>query len=213
MMQLTRHGLAVSPDVNLAELRTQFTQQHYLQFSNFLSPDILAFALKGIQKADFQSRSHSDLALELCMEENLILHFLMFLVNHKTVFEWMETLTGCQAIGSFVGRVYRMAPGDEHYHVWHNDCVETRMLAISINLSEQIFAGGLFQLKQAQTDEMLANIANTGLGDIVIFRIADDLKHRVTPVFGTVPKTVFTGWFQQQPCYFKDLLTRPTAIS
>jgi hypothetical protein len=45
---------------------------------------------------------------------------------------------------------------------------------------------------------MLAEIANTGWGDAMLFRTSKQLQHRVTDVVGNEPKTAFAGWFKSE---------------
>ena len=42
---------------------------------------------------------------------------------------------------------------------------------------------------------MIHEVANTGLGDAVVFRVSRTLEHRNTKIRGKVAKTAFSGWF------------------
>ena len=98
-----------------------------------------------------------------------------------------------------MGRVYRMIPGSGHYDSWHSDMIGHRMIGMSINLSPEPYSGGVFQLRERDSEQILYEVANTGLGDAILFRLADHLQHRITDVDGTIPKTAFAGWFQSEP--------------
>jgi hypothetical protein len=54
-------------------------------------------------------------------------------------------------------------------------------------------------MRDKRTDRMLVDVANTGLGDAMLFRISEHLVHRITPVEGDAPKTAFAGWFEAGP--------------
>ena len=41
-----------------------------------------------------------------------------------------------------------------------------------------------------------------------IFRIADTLQHRVTPLTGAVPRTACAGWFMDEPDFAAELRAR-----
>jgi hypothetical protein len=45
----------------------------------------------------------------------------------------------------------------------------------------------------------LQEVTNTGLGDAIVFRLSDDLQHRINEVRGAQPKTAFAGWFRSDP--------------
>jgi 2-oxoglutarate-Fe(II)-dependent oxygenase superfamily protein len=124
---------------------------------------------------------------------------LLFLCNDVALFELVRAITGCDRIGAFVGRVYRMLPGAEHEGTWHDDLLEGRMVAMSVNLGDAPYSGGVLEIRGRQSKRVLHRVANTGFGDAVIFRIGRELQHRVTAVKGTVPKTAYAGWFISGP--------------
>ena len=109
----------------------------------------------------------------------------------------VRRITGCQQAVAFGGRVYCMRSDGGHHDNWHDDIhpAEGRLVGMSINLSQRPFAGGLFQLRERATGNFLREIANTGSGDAILFRISDQLQHRVSKVEGEVPKFAFAGWF------------------
>ena len=139
------------------------------------------------------------------MTENIASRMLEFLTNDQKLFEIIQQITGCDRIGCFSGRMYRMMPGRDHYDSWHNDMLEHRMVAMSINLSEGFYSGGLLQIRDRHSQQILHEVANLGVGDAIVFRLAHSLQHRVTNVEGAVPKTAFAGWFRSQPDFYQEL--------
>jgi hypothetical protein len=89
-----------------------------------------------------------------------------------------------------------MLPNSGHYDSWHDDDIKNRLVGISINLSPLQFCGGVFQIREQGSKRLIMQIANTGLGDAILFRISGDLEHQVTEITGNQPKTAFAGWFQ-----------------
>src|SRR5262249_58599579 len=81
----------------------------------------------------------------------------------------------------------------------HDDRCEGRLVGMSANLSTEIYSGGVFQLRDSRTEQLLCEMPNTGLGDAILFRIASPLQHRITEAEGAVPKTAFSGWFRSKP--------------
>ena len=44
------------------------------------------------------------------------------------------------------------------------------------------------------------------MGDAIVFKLADNLQHRNTPLIGSVAKTAFAGWFRShQPDYYSSI--------
>jgi hypothetical protein len=150
---------------------------------------------------------HEGIGVELATTDEIVLSLLHLLTNDPKLFQIVQEITGCSPIGCFTGRVYRMTPGCEHYDSWHEDMMQDRMLAMSINLSSRVYSGGILQIRDRNSLQIIHEIANNGLGDAIIFRLQDSLQHRISNVEGTVPKTAFAGWFRSKP-NFLSLLTK-----
>jgi hypothetical protein len=125
---------------------------------------------------------------------------LLFLMNDPHLFELIQRVTGCDRIGRFDGRVYRMDPSA--YSGWHDDIGDHRMIAMSLNLSREPYAGGVLQLRERHSRQILHEAPNRGPGDAILFRVADHLQHQITPVEGAVSKLAFAGWFKSSPGLF-----------
>jgi hypothetical protein len=70
---------------------------------------------------------------------------LTVLANDHRLFDFVRQVTSCPAIGSFIGRCYRMLPNAGHYDSWHDDVANHRMIAMSLNLSpSRVLKNSLF---------------------------------------------------------------------
>jgi hypothetical protein len=72
---------------------------------------------------------------------------------------------------------------------------------MSVNLTTSRYEGGRLQIRDQGSGEVTAEVGGTELGDAVIFRIAEHLRHRVSPVEGDVPRVAFAGWFKSAPSF------------
>lgn len=140
----------------------------------------------------------------LRLKDKKIECLLRFIINDQKLFQLVEQITGCNKIGSFTGRICTMKPNCGHRDAWHNDLVDNRMIAISVNLSTEIYDGGVLQIRNENTKEIVHEVANTGFGDAIIFKIDPSLNHRLTEIVGDASRTFFAGWFRSEPIYFKD---------
>ena len=202
MIQLTRFGVVCDvDDSELAVLRHEFVERQCLRLANFLEPKLLEQLQRRLEQDEFYQRQHQDTRLELCLKEEATHGLVHFLINDPGLFEILQKITGCGRIGRFYGRVYRMVPGAGHYDSWHDDAFENRMITISINLSREFYRGGLLQIRERQSKRFLHEIANTGFGDAIVFRVDSGLQHRVTDVEGDVEKVALSGWFVPWPDY------------
>jgi len=212
VVQLTRSGMNISASPeDLQRLRTHFDRHHCIRLPALLDADVLGLVQNQVERAEFAGKTHQNIGVELCMRTNAALTLLYFLSNDRRFFRLVQELTGCDRIGAFIGRVYRMVPGSGHYDSWHSDNVADRMIGMSVNLGSQAYTGGVFQLRKRDSTETLAEMPNTGAGDAILFRIAGHVEHRVTAVEGTVPKTAFAGWFVSEPDFLSLLSPEASA--
>jgi hypothetical protein len=202
MIQVTRRGTELSSSTEaLGALRDQFEQHHFFLLPGLLEPELLDLIQRQIDLGEFRERVHEDIDSnkELCLTESAAFSALLFLMNDEKLFHVIQSITQCDQINSFEGRVYRVNSGDGHHDSWHNDIGEDRLVGMSLNLSREIYAGGVLQIRNRDSGALVSEAANTGSGDAVVFRLSRDLQHRITEVEGSAAKTAFAGWFRAQP--------------
>src|SRR5882724_834210 len=207
-IQIGKSGVVYSPLAeDLGALCAQFDHQHYLKIPELLGPELLDFVQLQIDQSEFYERVHEGIGSnkELCMSSNTAFAALQFLMNDQRLFQVIQTVTQCDQIGCFQGRVYRVNPGSGHHDSWHNDIGEHRLVGMSVNLSRELYSGGRLQIRDHVSGEIVSEVANAGIGDAVIFRLSDRLQHRITDVEGTASKTAFAGWFRAQPDFMSLL--------
>ena len=120
-------------------------------------------------------------------------------MNNRRLFHTIEEITQCPPIGNFFGRLHSSVPGGNHHIAWHGDNTDHRLLGLTIDLSISDYDGGLFQLRQKDSKEIICEVARKQAGDAFIFRISPDLQHRLTVIERDGPRTVGVGWFRAQP--------------
>ena len=154
---------------------------------------------------------------EFTLDDPVTVHILLFLLNRAEFLNAIRIMTGCEEISDFLGRVYRLAAGPQSQLSWHTDIdntVEQRHVALSINLSTDVYGGGTFELRDRWTKTPLAQINNTGFGDALLFRVSNNLEHRVTEVVDKVAKTACAGWFRATGVsLFADLVRQSENIN
>ena len=126
--------------------------------------------------------------------------------NDAAVFNLVERVTGCGAIARFGGFVYRLTPTHGLEHHWHNDLIESRLVAMSVNLGPGMYEGGLLELRERASTRVLERVSNTGEGDALLFRLHETLQHRACPVTVGV-KTAFAGWYFGEDSYPRHIRT------
>jgi hypothetical protein len=129
------------------------------------------------------------------MEPNGASALLLMLLNDPRLFQLVEAISGCEPIGSFRSRTYRMLPDAGHFSPWHNDALPGRLAALSVNLSPAPYAGAALQVRDASTLEIVREIDDMGFGDAVLIEISREYEHRNSPLLGAAPKTSHAGFF------------------
>jgi hypothetical protein len=76
-----------------------------------------------------------------------------------------------------------------------------RMVAMSVNLAREPYTGGVLQIRDERSGEIVHEQPPVDRGDAVVFRLAESLRHQVTPVKGEVARTSFAGWFKSRPTF------------
>ncbi len=209
MIQISNTGVTSDRD-DIARLREEFRAVNCVHIPQLLHPSLLAFLQRRLEQCQWVSMSHGEIGVDHMTKDPAAVHLCHFAVNLPTFRRLMEEITGSGPFTEFRGRLYRMESSDGHYDGWHDDAMSNRLVGMSINLSPLGYKGGLFQLRKSGDKEMLFQIANTGFGDALVFKISQELQHRVSDVEGDNPKTAFAGWFRPDlPGYFEELLRNP----
>jgi len=200
-LQQTRAGLCL-PDARAeGALRATYEERACVTLPRFLDAPLLARLQARIARADWRVLVHDvgELSTELLLLDDQVPGTLALLVQDPALLAFVQRLTGCDPIGSFIGRVYRMDAGAGHHDVWHGDDDDNRMVGLSVNLSPGVYEGGVLELRERGSLRLLHRVANTGPGDAILFRIDHALEHRVTDVTGSASKIACAGWFQRAP--------------
>jgi hypothetical protein len=210
MIQVAREGTRYD-EAAIATARAHFESCHWVKLRGFLAPPLLAEAQRAIRIARFVETVHAGVSppsVDVCMEPNATSALLEFLCNDAALFAAVEGMTGCTPLTRFSGFVYRLSAGAGHHHNWHNDMVQNRRVAMSVNLEPEPYAGGVLQLRR-RDGPVLARVENVGAGDAILFRVDPALQHRATEVTAGV-KTAFAGWFRSAPSLRDALASRAT---
>jgi hypothetical protein len=194
VIQVTRRG-TVSNDAGVAALRRTFAERHCAKLTGLLEPGLVDEVRAQIARGTFREFAHGSIATELRLDAGVCTGLLHFLTNDPRLFRVVESVSGCTAIRAFAGRVYRRLPGGRHHDSWHGDIDGKRLVGMSVNLSAEIYDGGVFEIRAVDTQPPLASLPNVGFGDAILFRLSDALEHRVSGVRGESAKTAFAGWF------------------
>ncbi len=204
-LTITRSGAAFTgSELELRECHRQFSQHHFVRLPNIFDPALFKLIQARVERANFQPNSYQSIGgSELAMRDEATANMLSLLMNGDRLFELIQQLTECERIRSFEGRVYRLLPGKSQHMHWHDDDVNHRLVAVSVNFSPATYSGGCLELRERQSRRQLAEVPNSEPNSAILFRVSHLLEHRVTPVVGARAKTAFSGWFCSEPDFFR----------
>jgi hypothetical protein len=204
MLQVARgNTVGDTSPAEISALRSHFDRHHWIRLPDMVEAHLLRDIQDRLARAQFVERVHHGVtppSVDLCMIPNAAAALMELAFNDPAILRVVEQITGCASIARFGGFVYRLAPGVGHQHHWHNDLVESRQVAMSVNLGPGTYEGGLLELRDRASEEILARLPNTGPGDALLFRLDQALQHRATPVTSGV-KTAFAGWYFADESY------------
>lgn len=172
-----------------------FSTRRFGVIDNIVRTDVLRKIVARVESGDYCQTKYK-VGSELSPSNPALADLLNFMLNDPYVIARFKHLSGGGDIRFFRGRIYKLLPGaQDHGFVWHDDRDERgRKLGVSLNLSENGFKGGEFQLRR-KDGPILAKFRNDRFGQAIVFQIAPDLQHRVTPLKGKRSRLVFAGWF------------------
>lgn len=199
-VQLTRRGAEIDVSASeMKELQRQFHSEYCVLLKQFVEPSLLHLLQEKTAAANFLDKHNVDVGDEVRMGVDPAGTALEFMMNDPALHAFVREVSGIGPIGAYRGRVYSLLPNTGMMSDWHNDMVPGRMATTVINLSTDVYEGGLLQFKRVDSDEIITSIHNTGFGDATLFKISYDLKHRVTPITGAVRRTMYAGWYLSEP--------------
>jgi hypothetical protein len=182
--------------------RDQFESRHWALVPGLMGPRMLDWVRAKVARTAFAEREEAGLVGEQTLDGGSeVVARLMFLMNDPALYRAVEQITGLERLARYDGRIYRRLARPDHYNQWHDDLAgATRLVAMSINLGSDTYEGGVLALRYKGASELLAEVHNSGPGDALLFRVREDLQHRVTTVTAG-EKTAFVGWFGSAPSW------------
>lgn len=199
-----RTGDVVVDGNRIQALKEEFQRCHCVLLRGLLDGAVLDLLRPRIELQEWVDRDHDGIGKEKILDDPYALNLLHFAINAPKFLETVISISGCDQVTWFDGRIYRMEPRADHYDSWHDDVHGSRLVGMSINLSFARYEGGEFEIRKRGASDSTC-IANKTVGDATLFRIQSGIQHQVKPVNGTAARTAFAGWFKSGK---PDLLDR-----
>ena len=177
-------------------LAGEFAKRRAIACTGAIEPDLLSSLMRLCRDGAFTSDEVAGLGHREVESPQRAGRVISLALKRGALLSWLEAMAGCGSLRNVEGRVVRALANNHDQLLWHDDLDEPRRrLAITINLSAQLYEGGLFELRDKRTHDVLATHLHLEPGTALIFDVARDIEHRVLPVTSGGPRCVYTGWF------------------
>lgn len=198
IFQISSTGIRLdaAPDT-VAALQREFIERHALVFQNALAQEFFAKLQSLLSNSRFAIRQTPKVGEQEIESPAIAGHALSFVLGNKFLMNWINQVTACTVSRHVLGGIARLQAVSGQQLDWHDDRLDTpvRQLAMTINLSSIAYAGGDFELRRKGHQDILFRHHHGEPGSIVLFRVDQQIEHRVTPVVTGGPRLVYAGWF------------------
>jgi hypothetical protein len=186
--------IETSPEAD-ARAADAFARDHAIAFTDIFTDDICAMLDRACAQATFidEVGVFGPRLREAPMRTAIIVRGLL---SRPQVRDWIAKITGRGPLVDVRGSTARFVAGTEQHLDWHNDVNDDpRLLGFTVGLGREPYEGGLFELKPTRDGEVTFRFEHTRPFCWVVFPIAKQIMHRVTPLTAGGPRTVFGGWY------------------
>jgi hypothetical protein len=213
MIQFTKTGVEVtaSPE-QLAQAKADFERRRMLHLPGLLSPDLVEWVRRGIEQDGFEeppalaagspdavyrgAYQGGNVGQDLKPAETARL--ITARTNDPALLSFVQAITGSPPLERCIGRVFRLFPMPDDLP-WHTDAEGGRLADLIINFSSPRHEGGLFQMRDAHTQDIFNEVEDRAFGDGLLIRISPSIEHHYKAITGVIPKVTFSGWFVPKP--------------
>lgn len=173
-----------------------FQQARSIGVLDGFAPPLLRALLDQCRRASWVSNMIGSLGTREEEMPERVGPVIRLMLARPEMLRWVEAVTGCGPLATVTGRVAQTRPGSGQGLGWHSDRGDPlRRLAVTVNLTDTPYEGGLFELRTTPGHELLRVHHHAEPGSVLIFRIDRGLEHRLLPVTSGGPRRVFAGWF------------------
>ena len=177
----------------------EFRRQRVIVCGDLLEADLLAAVLQRCRTGQFVPDVVAGLGAREVESPSRAGAALNIALSRAPLLRWVEAATGRDGLARVEGRVVQTRANGIDGLEWHDDLnVPARKLGITINLSDAPYDGGDFELRDAQSHELVTRYHHHVPGTALLFDVDAASQHRVLPVGSGGPRRVFTGWFLQE---------------
>lgn len=200
MAPFTIAPLATTPNADPAEFRAGFAAAQALHLRDVFAPALLARIMANAASASFIDDFVERIGTREIEAPQRVGGVISMLLGRTALYDWLEAATGLGPIRSVSGRLVQTRANGADELAWHDDLgIPDRLLAVVIDLSDQAYSGGRFELRRLAQETPIFERDQGAAGTMTVFAVRRGLEHRVMPLTAGGPRRVYTGWFLSRP--------------
>jgi hypothetical protein len=208
VIQYRRNGeVVVGSDAAVAEASAEFAARHVVRLPGFLDPELAEAVRRGIEHEGFLETgpemkgrpagpamgAYQGTRLAEDLRPGEMTQLFEELSTNATLLEAFRRVSGSPPLNG-AGRVFRILPTGVDLP-WHTDTEGGRILDLAIGLSWEPVQGGLFEMRDPDTEAVFNEVEPLAPGDGLLIRLTDDIEHHFQGVRGDVPLCIYSGKF------------------
>jgi len=183
-------------DAVAAHIGATIAQRRPVVLERFVDDQLLALLAPIWSRASFEPSPVDRIGMRSVETPGHAGAALCLALARPEVLRTIGALLGGPSLTGVAGAIAQFAAGAETRLDWHDDLAEPkRRLAITINLGATPYNGGAFEFRDLMSDAAPFRYVHSTPGEALLVPIGTGLQHRVLPVSGGGPRTVFAGWF------------------
>jgi hypothetical protein len=204
MIQFTIDGVASNATADdISAACEAFERDKLLRLPELIAPDFAEVVAKGMEADGFEQPDEETMKsvyggwygkVRQDLNPGETNDMLNARVNDPKFLGFVEQIAGTPPLGRCVGRVFRLLKTEED-HVWHTDAEGGRLADIVIDLSEDRYEGGRFEMRDAGTKEIFTTVDDMNYCEGALARISEKIEHHNLRVTSDRPRITFVGWF------------------
>jgi hypothetical protein len=204
LIQWTTEGVELTvSEEDLRAARETFERDKLLRLPGLVSPELAEAAREGMARDGFESPDEATQKsvfggwyglVREDLNPGVTNDMLNARANDPTFLEFVQQIAGTPPLGKCVGRVFRLLPTEKDLP-WHTDAEGGRVADLVVDLSDERYEGGTFEIRDAETQKIFTAVDDMQYREGTLAPISEKIEHHNLRVTSKTPRVTFVGWF------------------
>jgi hypothetical protein len=204
MIRWTTEGVEkTATDEELRAARETFERDRLLRLPGLITEDLAEAVREGMQRDGFEQPDEATQKsvyggwygrVREDLNPGVTNDMLNARANDPVFLDFVRQIAGTPPLGQCVGRVFRLLPTEEDLP-WHTDAEGGRVADLVVDLSDERYEGGRFEIRDAETQNIFTTVDDLQYREGTLAPISEKIEHHNLRVTSETPRVTFVGWF------------------